>query len=244
MATLQTLIDEVQYLGGLSSAEEATARRWAKGGLHMVEQAGRWPWLMDYATLTLTENQYAYNLIATSGNPVSTAGGRDGTGVFGLNTKTFRYAQTKLQWSPFGPQPIEKQLGRDWKENASKRGTPRFVCRVGRQLWFARVPDSDFVAANPSIYFYCWVTEDVSDDDNPLLLPDPLIPNAAYASFAYGMWQDDNPAKTEAMAEWQRVWLPGLHTMTREYGEADIAFRPEWAREDGDSGMQDGYESW
>jgi len=244
--TFQDLIDDVEALGGLhSSDEEATARRWARGGLSIIAAHGAWPWLRDYCTLSLSAGVYAYNMAATASNPIQTSGGRDGTAIDRIDTRGMRYGSDnqKLEWAPFGARSIDTNLGPQWKDAATANGRPKFICRVGRQLWVARKPSQEFIDDYPSIYFYCTVSEDTSDDDNVLLLPDMFRPHAVEASLAYGAYQEEDDREQMKLAHWRQVWLPEMDTQL-DLGEAHAAFRPTWAIEDYDQLSSRGYSEY
>lgn len=223
-ASLQT---RVARRGGIDETDEATtAADWVKAGLNHISLMGAWSWLKTSLTLPASGSQtagdYSYALP---------------TDFFRLAAKSVRYGgkETKLVYRRIDW--IDDYLGPDWKDSGSDNGTPRFITRVGNELWVAPKPSQDHLDDYPYLYGYYWRREPSS---GTLYLPDEFEEAAICAALAEGWLQEDDPRADQQLRRLEQYWYPKMLGTTLEVGAGDQVEPAEWMNQPYD-GMQGNY---
>ena len=173
---------------------------WLRQAIRYVQQVNDWPCHKTIFSITLTADDYDYDLttLLTRFRKI------DGSSV--RSNKRFYAWVDEIE-------EIDAQLGPAWKDSASGGGTPQFASLMGQQLILAQKPDAAFVASNPTVDGYYFMGEDVTSASwltTELKLYEDFFDDIIEMALIYGLQQEDDSEFRSQMSYWVNHRLPGL----------------------------------
>ncbi len=168
--------------------DDGDVEHWGKAGIEFVENEDAWGYLRVAKTLTMVEDTYEYAW-------------PDDIERFDASSLRYGGDGTHLAYRR-RPENIDEELGPHWRTDTTQAGTPDRFVDFGRKFWLAPMPSATFVASNATLYYYAWMSdlytiEDDDDDATELLIPRRGLEFYVTAALMVGLQQEDDP-------DWQR----------------------------------------
>ncbi len=174
----------------LRADEEADVQRWTEAGIERVENELPWNHLRGNMEITLVADTYSYAIPNGFRRPDAESLRWGGEGSYLIYKRR--------------PENIDGAIGPQWKDTATTASQPIYWAESGPNLFIGPKPDTDFVAANPTLYGYGWQTDlytianlvDATDktevDALTLLVPLWLRELYVIAALCEGLQQEDD----------------------------------------------------
>ena len=140
------LLDQIGRRAHLSkdkAAERGDLEAAAREGIETVEGEDAWNWQRSAQTLTLAANTYEYAWPDA---------------LVRFEALSFHYGGSGLRYVR-RPENIDEKLGANWRTDSSRAGTPRYFAEFGRAFWLGPTPSAAFVAANPTVHYWGYVSD-------------------------------------------------------------------------------------